>query len=873
MKGKTLDTCGCCEGVEELTPVSLANPPGLSELAYRIGTQSRFKETMLGKIHGKSTLGLRNREDDDPAVALLDAAATMLDVLTFYQERISNEGYMRTATERQSILELARSIGYELSPGVAASTYLAFTLEDVPGSPEKVLIDKGVKVQSLPGPDEKPQIFETVEKIEARPEWNALKLRLSKPQEITTDMKEIWIKGIDHGLQQGETLLIVTETNPTPNPVEISHLERDLVQQRTRLELGDVASSLGLTTFAVGSFSSLGFALDNKTIRDEFSTKSWSERDLEALSWHKGFSKLEIREALRFQQRKAAPVTSRAIYRFRARASLFGYNAPDWNALSKQTRTKYDITHVNDPDWPDTYVQSIKPSGINLNAVNAQLKPGGWVVVNKTTPMKVNTVGERGVSGFTMGGQVTHLELDQAIPQNTIAELRKTSLLVQSEELELTEVPILEPLEGDKLLLDQMITDFEVGQVVALTGKRDDLEGVEGNELCTLKQITHLGGYTELTFEKALAYLYKRDTVRVNANVALATHGETKREVLGSGGAGETFQRFKLKQKPLTYVSASTPSGRESTLELRVNDIRWDEVSSLYDQKPKAEVYTSRLADDSAVTVQFGDGVTGSRLPTGVENVVTTYRVGTGLVGLVKAKQLSLLMTRPLGVKSVLNPLAPTGAEDPESRDEARQNAPLTVLTLDRIVSLEDYQNFARAFAGIGKAQAVELRQGEKHLIHITVAAANGASVEKELYKNLQRAIQRQGDEHQAFVLESYIPLSFNVMADIRIDGRYLPEKVLASVRQRLLETFSFEKRSFAQPVALSEVMAVIQDVQGVASVDVNGLYIAGESATRETRLSAKGAFLDETVKPIKPKAAELLVINPFGIDVREVNP
>ena len=59
----------------------------------------------------------------------------MLDVLAFYQERLANESFLRTATERRSILELARLIGYQPSPGVAASTWLAFTLQEAPGLP------------------------------------------------------------------------------------------------------------------------------------------------------------------------------------------------------------------------------------------------------------------------------------------------------------------------------------------------------------------------------------------------------------------------------------------------------------------------------------------------------------------------------------------------------------------------------------------------------------------------------------------------------------------------------------------------------------------------------------------------------------------
>src|SRR5215471_9658102 len=127
------ENCGCCEGTEKLTPVAIANRPGLSVLAYRVGTQASFLETMKARL---SNLGMRKaeletpldnpdeqdqviyplqrlttRSADDPSIAMLDAWATVADVLTFYQERIANEGYLRTATERRSILELARLVG------------------------------------------------------------------------------------------------------------------------------------------------------------------------------------------------------------------------------------------------------------------------------------------------------------------------------------------------------------------------------------------------------------------------------------------------------------------------------------------------------------------------------------------------------------------------------------------------------------------------------------------------------------------------------------------------------------------------------------------------------------------------------------------
>src|SRR6266699_3374252 len=174
------ETCGCCEGIEQLTPLAIANRPGLDALFYRIGTHASFLETMLARLSNlwlclsdlnntqdkcpdqdKSypLQGLTTRAESDPAIALLDAWATVAHVLTFYQERIANEGFLRTATERRSVLELARLVGYVLRPGVASSVFLAFTVEDAPGAPGAATVPAGTKVQSVPSQGQRPQTF------------------------------------------------------------------------------------------------------------------------------------------------------------------------------------------------------------------------------------------------------------------------------------------------------------------------------------------------------------------------------------------------------------------------------------------------------------------------------------------------------------------------------------------------------------------------------------------------------------------------------------------------------------------------------------------------------------------------------------------
>src|SRR5271165_7530494 len=108
--------------------------PGQSSFAYRAGTYESFFAEMLARLSSSQypalsgPAGLKTRDADDPAIALCDAWAILADVLTFYQERIANEGYLRTATERRSVIELGRLAGYSLRPGVASNVYLAYTL-------------------------------------------------------------------------------------------------------------------------------------------------------------------------------------------------------------------------------------------------------------------------------------------------------------------------------------------------------------------------------------------------------------------------------------------------------------------------------------------------------------------------------------------------------------------------------------------------------------------------------------------------------------------------------------------------------------------------------------------------------------------------
>ena len=366
--------------------------------------------------------------------------------------------------------------------------------------------------------------------------------------------------------------------------------------------------------------------------------------------------------------------------------------------------------------------------------------------------------------------------------------------------------------------------------------------------------------HTTIQLANALNYTYDSADVRIYANVVKATQGQTIGEVLGDGDASQPFQTLVLRQKPLTYVSAATPEGAESTLVVRVNEIAWHEADALIALGPTDRSYVTEADDDDQVSVTFGNGEHGARVPTGSANIKATYRYGIGKAGNVNAWQISQLATHPLGLQGVVNPLPASGGADRDSIDQARRNAPLAVTALDRLVSVQDYADFARTFAGIGKASAVRLSDGRTQLVHLTIAGTGDIAVDpsSDLYQNLVIALQSFGDPFQPVQVCSRRVKLLVINAGVRIEPDFAWESVEPKVRAALLAGFDVEARDLGQPAFLSQAVAMMQAVEGVASVDPQVFDAVAEDTTAAQLLQLATTL---TVRPFV--AAEIARLNP----------
>jgi predicted phage baseplate assembly protein len=489
-----------------------------------------------------------------------------------------------------------------------------------------------------------------------------------------------------------------------------------------------------------------------------------------------------------------------------------------------------------------------------LDAQYSQIQQNTYAAImrsDNSSTLVSNVTGVQNIAKAAYGitGKSTRLTLDQdwlSTLDTSLAVMRGTTVYAQSEQLTLAQQPY-DPdssnnpadVKGTTIELDDLYDGLTSGRWIIVSGERTDVLDANGNVVpgITASELAMIAGVTQsfnpklpgdqihttITLATALAYTYSRSTVTVYGNVVDATNGATTNETMGSGDGSQELQSFALKQPPLTFVAAPTPAGAASTLEVYVNNVQWQEVDTLAGLGPKDRNFVTQTDDNAITTVIFGDGTQGARLPTGVGNVQAVYRKGIGQPGNVAAGEITMLTSPPLGVQSVLNPLDASGGADSDDIDQARANAPVAVLSLDRLVSVQDYADFSRTFAGIGKAASVRLSDGLRELVFITIAGADDVPIAttSDLYNNLLAALVNYGDPALPVQVGVRALKLMVISANVGLLSDYQWDSVALAIRTALLSAFSFTTIDLATPVRLSEVISVMQAVGGVEYVDI----------------------------------------------------
>lgn len=796
---RRVGTCGCCDPRSPGTPEPIHNRPALDAITYRVGTWASFRQSMVdlvpvladevARAEGLATRPLErwtSRRSDDYGIALFEMWATVADVLTFYQERYANRAWLRTAVERDAVRRLAALLGYRLKPGVAADAHLAIELD----ADATLTVPVGLRAQSVPADGQQPQTFETDDAVDATAALNRVRV---------------------YGAPEDVTPLAVGRTHATVADGSVVPLAGDAVLLWT-----DDGATVEHRTVA---------AVD---VVDGRSVVRWSR----PLAHAHAHASLWARSHRAFGH--SAPET------WLEQTAILPGGGVDPTPTPIPSRIVVDQQTTNFVTWKTrTTTFDFEDAGtVHLDGTVDGIEAGSDVLIVAAGVAHLRTVQSVSPTTFTVGpttGAATALELDTAITHDVRSTVvYELTADVVFQEWELPDAPLpagtttvyapypeVTAIAAGRVL----VLDDDAGQPLLTAADGDAEPDGSGDEREFLA--VSLASPTTRELDHRSAVLL--------GNVAPASHGETVAgEVLGDGAAAVALQEFAVAKSPVTHVTDPTaPGGARSTLAVSVDGVRWTQRAHLLGAGPHERIYTTAIDDDATTTVRFGDGVTGARLSTGRGNVVAGYRVGLGVDGNLDAGQIATALDRPTGLRGVHNPLPSTGGVEPETAAGARENAPNTVRTFDRAVSLRDFADLAREYAGVAKALATWVWDGEERVVHVTIGGEDAAPLDAALV-DLRAYLDLRRDPNRALRVAEYRSVPFVVAVTVEVDAAYRNDDVAGGVTAAVERYFAYDERSFGQAVHLSDIYEVIHTVDGVESALVTELDYgdAGDRAT-----------------------------------------
>lgn len=828
------------------------NRPGLPRIAWRIGRYPDFVEAMTRRIDAAPELAeWTHRDPDDPAIALLQGAAVLGDILSFYQEHYANEAYLRTAAWRTSVADLVRLTGYRLAPGIGGRATLAFEARGT----QPVSVRAGFPVKADLRDVSAPADFQTTDALIAWPHLG--RFNFYRPRQygwvIGAGQAQVELATVGGAgdsasleaveLKKGDRLVLVPEENILGLQIQLllgwtlsQSYEEIVVVDKVERQLGRVILTLA-GNFTHGWFLNCRAFLLGRSFRHFGS--SAPPQFVESTSG-------------------STPVTTVSNTPFtRGTRSTINYASP---------------------------YMALDPRSFPLEQEVHDLAAGSMALITGTVGLPValtrtiTTVQSQPARWGNLNMPASFVRLDRAMAPDWASAFPAFDALADLRSLRLHET------KGPMLRLRPLATFADTAfangtQVLNFYGSAVQARALAGRQLyfshadgrdAELRCTNVPGDFAQATpdaarmwpvsFDRAPAPFTRADfdeakpSVTVFGNLADATQGRQEPDaVLGNGDARQTLQTFAIPKSPLTYwLSNGDVPPQTPFLEVWVGGRLWSRVDAFFGHGAQEEIYIVREDAEGRSFVQFGDGEMGARLPSGVKNVVARYRSGSGARGPVKPGATPSSSERPEGFDKVSLAGIVSGGADPEDMDKAREAAPGKVQSLGRLVSLRDFETETLSVPGVTTATAAwDLHQGVPAVILRVLLEAGREAEFADVRATLAHAQRCRGPDRFAVVVQQALLRHVFVDVSYARDPTYRAEDVDAALRAAMglvgdgdnerVGVFGLRVRRLGEREYASRIEGRLQNVAGVrwCRVAAMGRFPPGVTDVRTLLLPA----------------------------------
>jgi hypothetical protein len=775
-------------------PVEVCNPPGLPAIAYRVGDYLAFRDKLLRPAEGETQLtGWQPGAQGDLAVQMVEWWAYLAEILTFYNERIANESYLDTAVLPESVNQLVQLLGYRPRPALGAKVTLAGLLSA--GARVPVALPQGMQVQSKPGPGASPQVFElnTTSQLKSPdimpadvvPTNQFLLANAAAPAAANA----LWLAGKVSGIKTADKLLLINAhaLAAAPSIADYAWITVTAVQPTTS-PLGNAVTAVSFTPIA-STLTANAQAANYVLLRAGQSSPLWGFPTTTA-SVTVSDAVIERKASLGIsilQIPTIATINLAGLARSLTPGGLFLLDAAQGSSLTPvpaivgtySEQFWYANCGANAAATVPPANNIPPPIGIPISTLTAGGVPAAWAVTTTASSITIRYA-------FTRVGELTPV---------------------------LRAADVTYPGGGTLLVPTNASQSFpNVGTTVLVEDAVND---------ASLAFITPTPAGTALTLSPPRPGLSLTSPIDVMFNLLPFSRGKTvPSEVLGSGNPVVTAQDFTLKNTPVTYFAdpaSVSGDGFSSTVQVSVNNVAWQEVQSFYGQPPNARVFVLHEDDRGQTHVTFGDGVNGTLLPTGTNNVVATYRYGAGAAA-PAVETLTVIQSPQPGLKALRNPLQPTGGADADDPSRLKTLAPQSVLTFGRAVAKDDYVAIALT-AGADRAAAEYVFDPVSQRPKVTLWVAGDANA----VASAEQAVLAAAMPGQGLDVEVATPvamtLSMTFLCDSTLDAPVIESALTTALTDPDTGLFGQRVIGIGQMIYDSQIEAACLKVAGVQAV------------------------------------------------------
>lgn len=298
---------------------------------------------------------------------------------------------------------------------------------------------------------------------------------------------------------------------------------------------------------------------------------------------------------------------------------------------------------------------------------------------------------------------------------------------------------------------------------------------------------------------------------------ATAAQGEWRSLTYTSNGSG--YQAYLLPSKMIAdgYIRAY------------VNNTEWEQAedNTFVGHTPTDQVFRIIPQADKRTLIEFGSDSEGKAPPVG-SKVKIEYLETLHTGGHVNAKDIqSLVDTVGTGL-SVSNPYPSSGGLDFETIESARRRYPLLFKTMRRAVTLGDWEILAQRVPGVMQAKAIDLNVDSRmayYKVKVYVMGFGGFTSDA-LNQAVKEYLRNRRMNSVPFDVLSPTEIMVDVTGSINVYRSHNADDVMAAVQAQIRDFFEMthldsSEVKLGQRVYLSRLIAAIQSVAGVASVEL----------------------------------------------------